>query len=402
MELLMLKKMLRNIYSLVLSKIPNNFRNELIRRSISLPDQLPSDLVFKIAETTDELEESFRLVYESYLPLGYCSENKYKMRATIYHALPTTTTLIAKDGEKVVGTLTVVRDNRLGLPLDKIFNVSLLRKNLNRLAEITSLVIHKDYRRKKGGQVLFPLLRLMYEYSTSYFGVNHLVVAIHPKDVHFYKSLLLFKDIPNTGVKDYFGAPAITLHLDLQQALKDYEDTYKNRKDDENLFHFFIQKEISNINLPKREFFKINDPLVNLDYYKKVFVQQLNLVTDFSERRKVESSMDKKEFQRDHLRVEVDLVAIVDNKNHIMRQAKSIVLKDISRTGFRSKSIGNLSVEDTIVINVEVAPGIVSNIQARVVWESSDNGAGFRIINSDENWQQFVSYLYADCYDKVA
>lgn len=383
--------------------MPKRLRNEIIRRSIKLPLNLSGDLTFKIVETTEELEAAFKLVYESYLPLGYCSENEFKMRATIYHALPTTTTLIAKDKDKVVGTLTVVRDNRLGLPLDKIFDVSSLRKNLNRLAEITSLVIHKDYRRQKGGQILFPLLRLMYEYSTSYFGVNHLVVAIHPKEEHFYKSLLLFKEISKTGVKDYFGAPAITLHLDLQQALFDYEKNYSGRKTDQNLFNFFVQRKISNILLPKREYFKINDPLVNINYYKKVFVQQLNLANDFTDRRKIESSLYKKDIQREHLRVETNLLAVIKrDKDMQLSPTFSISIKDISRRGFRTSSIEKFDSKDILVVRVEVAPNVTSVVEAKPVWNRQDHGLGFKIINSDENWNQFINFLYNEHYDKVA
>ncbi len=39
------------------------------------------------------------------------------MRVTIYHALPTTTTLCAKIGDQVVGTLSLIRESALGVPL---------------------------------------------------------------------------------------------------------------------------------------------------------------------------------------------------------------------------------------------------------------------------------------------
>ncbi len=386
---------------MTLAILPTRLRDAFIRWSIRLPCELPQNLIFKIAETTEELEAAFRLVYENYLPLGYCTQNKYQMRATLYHALPTTTTLIAVDNGRIVGTLTIVRDNRLGLPLSKVFDVKSLRKNSHRLAEITSLVIHKDYRREKGGQILFPLLRLMYEYSTSYFGVNHLLVTIHPKDVHFYKSLLLFKSIPHTGIKDYFGAPAVVLHLDLQRALSDYENTYTRKNIDTNLFHFFVKRKISNIRLPKREYNKINDPVVNLNYFKKVFLTQLHIDLETLERRRVESYLNRIDFQRSHPRIEVEAPATINlyNKNQIKTR---ITIKDISRNGFRAAVEEDFSIQNELDIQIEIAPNVVANIKAQAVWMSPDWGVGFQILNADVNWHQFVNFLYKEQFGRAA
>ncbi len=387
---------------IIMTLLPSRIRDEIVRRSISLPGELPQGLVFKIAQTTQELEAAFKLVYESYHPLGYCSENEHKMRATFYHALPTTTTLIAVDQERIVGTLTVVRDNRLGLPLDKIFDVKSLRGNAHRLAEITSLVIHRDYRREKGGQILFPLLRLMYEYSTSYFGVNHLLVTIHPKDVHFYKSLLLFKVVPKTDVKDYLGAPAVVLHLDLKQALLEYEKIYANRNQATNLFDFFVMRKISNVKLPKREYNKINDPLVSLDYFQKVFLGKLQLSSNDLVRRRVESILSLKfDSRRVHPRIEVEAPASVTLRiQDEITQAK-IMIKDVSRHGFRAFVEENFLIQSEFNIQIEVAPKVTAYVKVQAVWMSPDLGVGFHIIKADENWHEFINFLYRDQYGRA-
>jgi len=324
------------------------------------------------------------------------------MRATFYHALPTTTTLIAVDQERVVGTLTVVRDNRLGLPLDKVFDVKSLRGGAQRLAEITSLVIHRDYRREMGGQILFPLLRLMYEYSTSYFGVNHLLVTIHPKDIHFYKSLLLFKIVPKTGVKDYLGAPAVVLHLDLKRALLEYEKTYENRGQTTNLFDFFVKRKMANVKLPKREYNKINDPLVSLDYFQKVFLGKLQLGSDNLERRRVESILTLKfDSRRVHPRIEVEAPASVTLRKRDEIIQTKIMIKDVSRHGFRAFVEEDFSIQDEFNIQIEIAPKVISYVKVQAVWMSPDRGVGFHILKADENWHQFVNYLYRDQYGRV-
>lgn len=381
--------------------VPSSIRHEIVRKSIELPITLPSSLIFKIAETEQELEASFKLVYDAYLKLGYCEENPYKMRATLYHALPTTTTLLAIDNGNVVGTLTVVRDNRHGLPVDKVFNVKGLREKAQRLAEITSLVIHEDYRREKGGQVLFPLLRLMYEYSTSHFGVKHLVVSIHPKDVNFYKSLLLFKTIPETTEQNYLGSPAVALHLDLEQAVNRYQDIYSKRNAKTNLYNFFIERKIENIQLPKREFNKINDPIVSVDYFQNVFVEKLGIQkADVSDRRKVRSSIRVLDPQRLHPRIEVELKAQLGNKKkHVIIKG---IIKDASRTGFRIYSDFAFSLDVEFDCTVEVGPQIFSRVKAKPVWNQNNVGVGFEITESDAKWNEFIDYLYQDQLGKAA
>lgn len=382
-----MRKFIRRLLKSIVHRLPVRVRNEIVRNAVRLPMTVPEDIVFKIASTTDELEASFKLVYDSYLPVGYCSENKLKMRATVYHALPTTTTLLAIDAGKVVGTLTVVRDNRLGLPLDKIFDIQNLRTNSSRVAEITSLAIHKDYRRERGGQILFPLLRLMYEYTTSYFGVNQLVVTVHPRDVDFYMSLLLFERVPGTGIVDYLGAPAVVLHLDLNLALEKYQRTYSTRRPEHNLFDFFVNKEFPTIKLPAREYNKINDPVVSYDYYQQMFVKKLH-IEHISDRRSVEACFRQTDHLRSHFRIEVEAPAVIEGVK--------FTVMDASRRGFRAFTTEGFSFQSEVEVRIEIGTGIYAHVTAKPVWMSPHRGVGFEITKADENWYSFIVFLYRD------
>lgn len=381
--------------------LPAKFRHELVRKSITLPTVLLPELVFKIAETEFELEASFRLVYDSYLKLGYCEENPFKLRATLHHALPTTTTLIAIHGHEVVGTLTIVRDNRHGLPIDKVFNLKNLRKESQRVAEITSLVIDEKYRRENGGQILFPLLRLMYEYATSYFGVKHIVVTIHPKDIHFYKSLLLFKDIPNTGVCIYLGAPAVALHLDLSKVPTEYKKTYSHRDPKSNLFYFFIKRKFENIIFPKRQFNKINDPIVSIQYYQSTFVEKLGIKeSNPFERRKVVSTILANEINRSHPRFEAELKLKVCLENSELIFDGTV--KDVSPQGFRVYSDLQFSLNLKYNCIIEIAPTVFSKLKARAIWKAPGAGIGFEILEADASWRDFINYIHQDHVGKAS
>ncbi len=381
--------------------LPVSLQALILRRAIDLPLAIPSELRFKIAETTDELEAAFGLVYDEYLRLGYCAPNPMKWRATIYHALPTTTTLLALYGNRVVGTLTLVRDNRLGLPLDKVFDVSILRREAGRLAEVTSLVIHRDFRRQNGGAVLFPLLRLMYEYSTSHFGVDHLVVSIHPKDEPFYKSLLLFRKVPGTRTVQYMGAPAVALHLDLHAALRDYQRVYSASSERKNLFDFFVRRTISNVELPQRIYNQVNDRLVTLDYFRRVFVDQLGVVAAGipAERRAIETALTYADPARAHPRLEVNAPAKLQSNGEGGLVAN---IKDVSRNGFRAYFNGHFTVQPEFKIRIEVGKDLFSTVTAKAVWISPERGVGFEIIEADAHWHGFIDFLYKSEFGRQA
>lgn len=379
---------------------PQWLQDEVVRRNISLPAEIPEGMVFKIAETEEELEASFRLVYDAYVKLGYCDENPYKLRATIYHALSTTTTLLAMDHGKVIGTLTIVRDNFFKLPSEKIFDMKSLRGKAQRLAEITSLVIDPNYRREKGGCVLFTLLRFMHEYSTNYFGVDNLVVSVHPKDAFFYRSLLLFKDIPGTKVEDYMGAPAVALNLDLNTAFNDFKKVYSKRKKTEDLFSFFILRKIPNLKFPKKVYNKINFPVVSIEYFEELFMRKLGLGDIYYEEKILAFASQPKAMQREFMRIEVELPGKLTNETGEF--AITGKMKDVSRNGFKFFSEKTLPVGMEFTCEVHLTESLTSRIHAKAMWSHVESGVGFKILKGDDKWNDFIDYLYQDQYGKVA
>ena len=127
-----------------------------ILRSFAECNPSPNDrLVLKIAETREELEACFKVLHDAYVDSGFMKPDPSGMRVTIYHALPTTTTLCAKINGKIVGTLSLIRESRLGVPLQKIFDLSDLRQKEGRIAEVSALAVHRRYR-NTGGSIIFP------------------------------------------------------------------------------------------------------------------------------------------------------------------------------------------------------------------------------------------------------
>src|SRR4051812_47898418 len=86
----------------IFSYFPRPLRFAVYRSFVDCDPKPDKRLVLKIAETKEELEACFTLLHEAYVTSGFMRPDPSGMRVTIYHALPTTTTLCAKfDGEVV-------------------------------------------------------------------------------------------------------------------------------------------------------------------------------------------------------------------------------------------------------------------------------------------------------------
>ena len=75
--------------------LPQKRRHEVYRSFVDCREP-NKRLVLKIAETQEELEACFKLLHDAYVSSGFMTPDPSGMRVTIYHALPSTTTLCAK------------------------------------------------------------------------------------------------------------------------------------------------------------------------------------------------------------------------------------------------------------------------------------------------------------------
>ena len=252
-------------------------------------DPAPSPrLIFKIAETREELEACFRLLHDVYVSQGFMEPDPSGMRVTVYHALPTTTTLCAIFDGKVVGTLSLIRESAIGFPLQRIVDLTSVRAKRGNIAEVSALAIHPAFQ-GLGGMVLLPLLKFLYEYCTSLFDTRHLVIAVHPRHIETYESLLFFRRLSGNVVPSYDfvnGAPAIGATLDLKHAPELLRKYYGQRPLRRNLHHYFVAMRLPNIELPSRRFYTTNDPVMTPELIDHFFNRKTNVFASLSARKK--------------------------------------------------------------------------------------------------------------------
>ena len=235
-------------------------REVRLRRSNLINDLDGCSITFKIAQTTDELEQAFELVWDSYVKVGLQRDTGEGVRLTKYHLLPSTRVLIAvhrpeldkanpdyqklKEPGVVVGTLTIVLDSPLGLPMEEICGdkVLELRESGRRLAEVTSLAINPEYRKYN---VAMYLYKLMFQY-VKYKQATDVACSVTRKHLSFYRRMLLFKPIGK--IKEYSAANQLETQchlLNMDEAARSAKDVYHSRHFDADLYTFFFEDTLS-------------------------------------------------------------------------------------------------------------------------------------------------------------
>ena len=166
--------------------LPRFIRIKLIRQRIQIPSP-PEAFQVNIATTQEELEKAYSLLHDCYVGIGLMDPEISGLRCNFYSFLPYTTTVVAKIGDAVVGTVSLIKDSPAGLPSDKEFKKEndLLRIQGHRLVEVSSLATDRQFR-KKAHVVSLYLMKYLQHYTTNYMGCTTVTCVVHPRAQDFY------------------------------------------------------------------------------------------------------------------------------------------------------------------------------------------------------------------------
>lgn len=411
-----IKKGLHQSLRQLFSFFPRSARFAIYRSFVECDPAPDQRLVLKIAETQEELEACFKLLHDAYVSSGFMQPDPSGMRVTIYHALPTTTTLCAKFSGEVVGTMSLIRESVFGFPLQTIFDLTEVRENRGNIAEVSALAVHPRFR-KTGGSILFPLMKFMYEYCTTFFDTRHLVIAVNPNRIELYESLLFFQRLTESSVKNYDfanGAPAVGASLDLYQAPAVFKRVYGGKKPQKNLHNYFIETVLPNIVIPNRRYHTTNDPVMTADLLDYFFNQRTDVFARLDARKKnlLHSIYNLAPYQK------VLPVAIPDGENaQALRQHERYSVKcpgtlridvlqqpqhfkldviELSVDGFQAISPSPVPLNAWGEAKIELGRAETSTVDVMAVRDKTAGTRrlfGFKLKKSDLPWTKFVYAL---------
>jgi len=395
--------------------LPRQTRFAIYRSFVECDPNPDPRLVLKIADSREELEACFRLLHDAYVSSGFMKPDPSGMRVTLYHALPTTTTLCAKFDGEVVGTMSLIRESLVGFPLQSIFDLNQVRALKGQIAEVSALAVHPKFR-QTGGAILFPLMKFMYNYCTTFFDTRHLVIAVNPNRIELYESLLFFQRLSENTVEKYDfanGAPAVGATLDLHEAPAIFENVYGQKSLRRNLHHYFTEAVLPNIMLPGRRYFTTNDPVMTPELLDYFFNQRTQVFAQLNERKKqllhaiydlpgfqtVLPRIDNvraQQAQRSHQRFSVKCPGTLSVRTASDQRVFTLMVVELSLPGFEVFSRAPLPLGVWGEATIELGQAETSTIKAVAVRDQSNGLHGFysfKLAEPDLPWRKFVSAM---------
>lgn len=381
----------------------------LLLDTMNLNVHLPRELHFKLASSKADLESAFQLLHDGYVKHGQMKEDASGLWISKYQALPTSSTIIALWNKKVAGTISLIGDSALLLPIDTSFSLSKLRQTNARIAEISVLAFHEDFAEKKE-MIIFPLFKYLFNYCWNAAGYDALVVAVPPAWQEFYQSIFCFEKLP---VKAGAQTTSVGLSLNLHDALTRWSELYENKPDTQNLPKYLHTPDLEYFEYPDRKYFKSADQIMTpelLDYF-------------FNQRTKIFAQLNKKEllvFQNlygfgDYQDVIPKLedpapggrprdrrfAVKCEGQIFITRDSSvPITVSDVSANGFRATLESPIAFSETCACTINIGIGKNAELIVRPAWTFNDYAVGFEVLGADAHWKAFLAELIKEFHQK--
>lgn len=210
-------------------------------------------IIIRLAQNQLEIEAANELIYRNYVNL-YWADDPAAFRANKYLTASARRVFVAVDRDRVIGTMSIIKDSSLGLPSDT-FHPSILRRHRDetkRIAEIISFAVDQSIQHPMN-LILF-LIKFLMQYSFYYEGLDRLIASCRAKHADFYEEHLCFKKLTQPMPYAYAGNVECQLvALDLMEAHLLLSHRYENAgTSGDNLYRFLFVDEHPNVQFPDK------------------------------------------------------------------------------------------------------------------------------------------------------
>ncbi len=357
------------------------------------------DIQFSIASSIEDLSSALILIQDNYKRLNM-TDKEDLIRASKYNLLPTTIVFVAKIRDEIVGTISVMVDSSLGLPIDAFSDVSHFRHG-GRVVEIGGFCIKESYRSRNSG-ISVPLALMALKYCIEKIQSDYIVLTVRKSVALFYQDICCFKPFGkrkrHSGV---MGLKSASLVVDTKTYLDRLKVSYSGRPIERNLYLQYIdypwsiQPDVFNESFgliskrslsDKRVFnlLEMNSKVMN-DLSKK----EKQIIANFTKDLDICSSLLKQ--------AEINQQSREDYRFHVSLKGKAINDDRIYNIGIMDASHNGIKVlcdnylPDHITIRIVMPEFGPIKLECRKKWEVN-NQYGLEIINNDLNWQRLIFY----------
>jgi hypothetical protein len=195
-------------------------------RISTIADRLPrssrsreATLVCTSARRRSELQRAFQLIYERYHQEGLSDWNPHGVRILPHQLLDSTWVLLANRGKQLCGTLSLIEDGAMGLPIEQLYPAEVwrLRRLGKRVAELACFALAEETI-SESMSVLRALLRSACKIAADR-AIDEIVICVHPRRASFYERRLGFREIgPLRNCPWVCDQPAVAMQLNVRES----------------------------------------------------------------------------------------------------------------------------------------------------------------------------------------
>lgn len=406
------KKILRRSFKL-LKALPRSLRDPIVRAQLNISDAPLTDIEIKMAETKEEYEAAYKLLHDTYFETKLIDKANSGLRVTKYHSLPTTNTIIVKFKGEVVGTMSIIIDNPFGLPIDKVADISELRKVSARIAEISSLAIKKDTNMRRG-KLLIPLTTYMHRYLEEIAGVDAMVCVVNESAKLFYESVMCFNPLPVRTVDyDYVNAKEICpIYAPITPAQKDrIRKAYDGKPPKKNMYYQrYVATAVFEHSFPSGEYNLATTASISKENFNYFFKEKTQLLNSFDES---ELSVLKHTYVHPHLTEVLPGSDSIKRKNmrypvNCNAKIASFSLEKIlnaqvlesSVLGFSFYTKDEFNEDEEFEIQIQISNSETVKMRAKVCWANTSKNRIGAVISGKipDKWVSYQDYLKKNLY----
>jgi hypothetical protein len=172
------------------------------------------------ASSLEQVESAWRLVYQRYSQMGLIDENPFGIHAAAAAVGEHACVIWGPEGLEVGYTMTLFRDNPVGLALDSVYARELdeLRGSGRRLVEVGMLADRRQSA-ARGVGALFSMMRWAIHYGL-HTDLTDIVIGVHPRHAQFYMRCYGFEEFAApTSYPMVRNNPVVGLRLRLREGL---------------------------------------------------------------------------------------------------------------------------------------------------------------------------------------
>lgn len=191
-----------------------------ISAHLARPATRRSEPTCACATSLEQVQSAWRLVYNRYSQMGLIEANPFGIHAVATAVGPHASVIWGPDGADVGYTMTLFRDNPMGLALDSVYGEHLddLRQQGRRLLEVGMLADRRE-NAARGIGALFSMMRWAIYYGL-HNDLTDVLIGVHPRHAGFYIRCYGFEKFADaTSYPLVKNAPVVGLRLRLREGL---------------------------------------------------------------------------------------------------------------------------------------------------------------------------------------